>query len=116
MKGKYKRGAITLLKNPASFRCRKERRKRRAIAYWIRAWHAFINFIVAPAWNSGLLRGVGGGGAGATGNKRHFHHGFSGNADLIYSKVQKRLHLQPPWFQSGHEGKVPRHQRISQFS
>ena len=40
----------------------------------------------------------------------------SRNADRIYSKVQKRLHLQPPWFQSGHEGKVPRHQRISQFS
>lgn len=39
------------------------------IAYWIRAWHAFINFIVARAWNSGLLRGEWG-----TGNKSYFHH------------------------------------------
>jgi hypothetical protein len=57
MKGKYKRGAITLLKTPASFPPAERRGERRVIAYWIRAWHAFINFIVAPAWNSGLLRG-----------------------------------------------------------
>lgn len=70
MKGKYKRGAITLLKNPASFPCRKE--KRRAVAYWIRAWHAFSNFIAGPAWSSGLL----GRESGAAGNQRHLLRGL----------------------------------------
>lgn len=112
MKGKYKRGAITLFKKSSFLSLKKGEEERWGAAGWMRAWHAFINFIVAPFWNSGLLRR----GARPLETRDTFTAASSRKADRIYSKVQKRLHLQPPWFQSGHEGKVPRHQRISQFS